>query len=548
VSTYRLRLVQDLANTLWRSPRAQRERQINRLEHLIHDVQPGKEYPWNFVVYRLTLYNPPPDDESVEGGELKADLIHLLDELSASLDLQVSADAAEDLLTLDQIRDVYDVSAKTLDEWRRNGLLTKRYTFPDGVERSAAPRAQVDAFIASLGQGPLYRIRVPNDRQRELILSEARGLSDAGNVSFPEAVRRLSDRIGFPPRLVRHALRSHEMAHPEDPLFEPSGVPLDAADRRELLAKHQAGTAAAEIARAVGISRRQVAGYLRTLRAEELLRSDIDYRYDPLFDAPDADEQILNAPELDHPAYREKNTPDRMPAYFADLSHRPLLKKKEETALFRKYNYIKYKFARLRESLKPSQGEDPKLLARLEDLAAQANECRARLVESNLRLVVKLARQHSGPVADIHDLISEGNFVLLRAVDKFDFARGTRFSTYATWCVVKRFARVVPEENYRIQTYVSGIDEILEVQPDKSTSELERKENLEHIRSQLDKVMEHLTERERVILSRRFGLTGARPETLEQIGEVLGITRERVRQLESRALRKAAEQLQIEPA
>jgi RNA polymerase sigma factor (sigma-70 family) len=392
----------------------------------------------------------------------------------------------------------------------------------------------------------MYQIRVPNEKQRELILTEARRLSDTGGISFPEAVRRLSDRLGFPPRLIRHAVRSHEMAHPEDPLFVPSGVPLAAQKRRDLLAEHAAGHAEAEIAKAVGVSRRQVAKYLRTLRAEELLRTDIDYRYDPLFDAEDADERILRAPELDHPAYREKETPDRVPAYFADLSHLPLLKKDEETALFRKYNYIKYRFARLRESLKPSEGEDSKLLARLEDLAAQANECRARLIEANLRLVVKLARQHSGPVADINDLISEGNFVLLRAVDKFDFTRGTRFSTYATWCIVKRFARVVPEENYHIQTYVSGIEDVLDVQPDRSTSELERKENLEHIRAQLDRVMRHLTERERTILSQRFGLTG-KPRTLEQIGEGLGITRERVRQLESRALRKAADLLQIQP-
>jgi len=253
----------------------------------------------------------------------------------------------------------------------------------------------------------------------------------------------------------------------------------------------------------------------------------------------------MHNPALDYPAYKQKETPDGMPAYFADLSRRPPLKRDEEQALFRKYNYIKYRFARLRESLKPSEGDSPELLARLEGLATEASKCRARLIEANLRLVVKLARQHAGRIMGINDLISEGNLSLLKAAEKFDFTRGTRFSTYATWCVVKRFARVVPEQNYAIQPFVTGADEVIQVQPDKTVSELERKENLAHIRAELDKVMMHLTEREREILGRRFGLTGP-PQTLEQIGEYLGITRERVRQLETRALRKAADLMQLQ--
>ncbi len=541
----KLPLIRDLAAQLRLSPREQRELQLNRLDHLIHDVQPGREYPENFVVYRLTLFSPPPNSRSCEGGELKAELIRLLDQLSGTLDLRVGKRAASELLTLDQIKDLYDLSEKTLSEWRRSGLITRRYIFPDGAQRSAAKKSQVDAFIASLGQGPIFRIRVPNQKQRQLILGEARALARSGKVSVPEAVRRLTEKLGFPARLIRHAISSHEMANPDNLLFPSSGVPLDAAKREQLLAAHRAGKEAAEIARAVGLSRRLVAAYLKTLRAEELLRTDVEYRYDPLFDAPDADERIMHNPALDYPAYKQKETPDGMPAYFADLSRRPPLKRDEEQALFRKYNYIKYRFARLREALKPSEGDSPELLARLEGLATEASKCRARLIEANLRLVVKLARQHAGRIMGINDLISEGNLSLLKAAEKFDFTRGTRFSTYATWCVVKRFARVVPEQNYAIQPFVTGADEVIQVQPDKTVSELERKENLAHIRAELDKVMMHLTEREREILGRRFGLTGP-PQTLEQIGEYLGITRERVRQLETRALRKAADLMQLQ--
>lgn len=548
VARYKLGLVRDLARELRLSPREQRQLQLRRLEHLVRDVEPGKRYPASFVVYRLTLYGPPGAAAMCDGGELKADLVTLLDELSGTLDLPSPRDASAELLTLEQIKDAYDVSDKTLAEWRAAGLMTKRYIFPDGVQRSAAPRAQVDAFIASLGQGPIYQVRIPNEKQKRVILEEARALAQAGNLSMPEAERRLSAKVGLPARLVRHAIRSYEMEHPDEVLFPRSGVPLDAARRKGLWAAHQAGKAEAEIARAIGLSRKQVAQYLRTLRAEELLRADIDYRYDPLFDAPDADRVILSAPALGRAGYKTAEPPGAVPAYFADLSHLPPLSGDEETALFRKYNYIKYKFTRLCESLTPSEGDAPELIARLEALAADAGRCRARLVEANLRLVVKLARQHAGSIVGTDELISEGNLSLLRAVEKFDFTRGTRFSTYATWCVVKRFARVVPEENYRIDTFMTGADEVIEIQPDRTVVELERSENLAHMRAQLNRVMAALSAREREILMRRFGLggPGGQPQTLEEIGQTLGITRERVRQIETRALRKAADLIRLQ--
>ena len=544
MATYKLPLVRDLARQLRLSPREQRELQIPRLEHLIRDLRPGRQYPENFIVYRLTLYTPGPNNRAHEGGELRAELIFLLDELSGTLDLPVPKKGSVEVLTLDQIKDLYNISRQTLAEWRRSGLMTKRYIFLDGVQRSGALAPHVEAFVASLGQGPMYQIRVPNPKQTELIRAEARRLARSGKVSAPEAVRRLAAQLGFPPRLIRHAIRKHDMENPDDPLFPPSGVPLNEAKRRKLLAAHRAGQADAEVARAIGLSRKMAASYLEQLRAEELLQADVEYRYDPLFDESGADDAILNDPALAKPAYTPRQMDGAVPAYFADLSHLPLLGRDEERALFRKYNYIKYRFARMRESLKPSEGDKPALISRLEKLAAGASDCRARLVEANLRLVVKLARQHAGRVVAIDDLISEGNLILLKAVDKFDFTRGTRFSTYATWCIVKRFARVVPEENYVIDTFVTGTEEVIRVRPDKVTGELEREENLAHIRAKLDQVMTHLSDREREILMRRFGLVGS-PQTLEQIGQRLGITRERVRQLETRALRKASELIRI---
>lgn len=541
MAKYKLTLIKDLANALRLSPLTQRELQISRLEHLIKDIEVGKKYPNNFVTYRLTLYNPPPNELMADGSDLHADLLGLLDEISGTMELQAK-DSPDELLTLDQIKDSYDISAKTLAEWREQGLMTKRYVFADGIQCSAASRAHVESFVASLGQGPIYQIRTPNDKQAGLILAEAKSLATDANVSMPEAIQRISKKLDLPARLVRHAVRNYDLQHPEHTLFPQSSVPLDAVKRRTILAAHEAGQAEESLAAEIGVSRAQILKYLVAIRAEEILSTEIEYRYDPAFDDENPEEKIMNSAALVPPEVHPHKVPNSMPAYFADLSKIPVMGHDEEQALFRKYNYIKYRFFKMRESLKPSQGDSPELLAKLEELAKQAADARKRLVEANLRLVVKLARQHAGKIVGINDLISEGNLSLLKAIEKFDFTRGTRFSTYATWCVMKRFARVVPEENYLIETFATGSDEVIEIQPDKITSQLEQAENLAHLRAEIAKVLLQLDGRERDILSRRFGLAG-QPQTLEEIGALLGITRERVRQIETRALKRAADLL-----
>jgi RNA polymerase sigma factor (sigma-70 family) len=295
---------------------------------------------------------------------------------------------------------------------------------------------------------------------------------------------------------------------------------------------------------------------INEVRATRLLEQPLDYMYHVSFDDP-AMEEVILAPMPDEEEYearqRQMKAPKDVPPELAPMYEVPLLSKDQEQHLFRKMNFLKHKASQLRRRLLKDEesGEiDPTRirigdLRRIEELQAEANDVKDRLISANMRLVANIAKRHAAQTDNFWELMSDGNMSLIRAVEKFDYSRNFKFSTYASWAIMKNFARSIPEEKHRRERFVTGHDDVFEAAPDNRSDEHEQLASTERATSCVNRLLEYLEPRERQIIRMRAGLDdGAKPMTLEEIGQQFGITKERVRQVNARAMKKLRDLVQ----
>src|SRR5579884_1769205 len=283
---------------------------------------------------------------------------------------------------------------------------------------------------------------------------------------------------------------------------------------------------------------------------------------------------------------------DALSAYFADVGNGRLLTFDEELTLGRAVQAGIAAQERLRKGDVPaSQAGD------LRHKVSEGEKARRRLIEMNLRLVISVARRYVGRGLPLEDLIQEGNLGLFRAVEKYDPERGWRFSTYAYWWIRQGVTRAIADQSRTIRmpvhtgqllTRLSEIRRQLEqrigrdptpaeiaaetglseeriretliaareplsleatilgtddstlgdVVPDANAADAQEQVELAERRSKVEEVLEALTPRERAVIRLRFGLDDGTPLTLAEVGQRLGVSRERVRQLEADGLRK----------
>ena len=247
---------------------------------------------------------------------------------------------------------------------------------------------------------------------------------------------------------------------------------------------------------------------------------------------------------------RRIKSPEGVPPYLASLYDVPLLSREQEAHLFRKMNFLKVEALKLRSAMDPLKATTT-TLDEIDRLLEEALAVKNQIIRANLRLVVSIAKKHVGRSDNFFELVSDGNMSLIRAVEKFDYARGNKFSTYASWAIMKNFIRSIPIENHRRDRFVTGHEDLFEAAADNRTDEHEYESSQRRMRDAVKGMLGRLDDRERRIIVSRFGLDGVGEQTLEQLGRELGVTKERVRQLEARAqskLRKIAVEEKVEQA
>ncbi|MFJ1758304.1 RNA polymerase sigma factor [Kitasatospora sp. NPDC088134] len=301
------------------------------------------------------------------------------------------------------------------------------------------------------------------------------------------------------------------------------------------------------------------------------------------------------AEEVPEPALDEGTGPaaDLLRQYLREIGRIRLLTAVEEVELARAIEAGLF----AEEALDRTQGGDQRLADDLDRLVVLGRIAKRRLIEANLRLVVSVAKRYVGRGLTLLDLVQEGNLGLIRAVEKFDYARGYKFSTYATWWIRQAMSRALADQARTIRVpvhVVELINRVLRVQRallqerglEPTAAEVaavleltpERVREIRRLaqepvslhtpvgeeddvalgdliedadaasppesaaflllREHLDAVLATLGERERQVVQLRYGLDDGRPRTLEEIGHLFGVTRERIRQIEARTLGK----------
>ncbi|MFF7639010.1 sigma-70 family RNA polymerase sigma factor [Streptomyces canus] len=279
--------------------------------------------------------------------------------------------------------------------------------------------------------------------------------------------------------------------------------------------------------------------------------------------------------------------------YLREIGRIPLLTAAEEVDLARRVEAGLF----AEEKLSTAPDLDSQLALDLDRLVVLGRMAKRRLIEANLRLVVSVAKRYVGRGLTMLDLVQEGNLGLIRAVEKFDYARGYKFSTYATWWIRQAMSRALADQARTIRVpvhVVELINRVVRVQrrmlqergyeptPEEVAAHLElAPERVSEVlrlaqepvslhapvgeeddvalgdliedgdaaspvesaaflllREHLEAVLSTLGERERKVVQLRYGLADGRPRTLEEIGRIFGVTRERIRQIESKTLNK----------
>jgi len=551
---------QNLAQLLMQlrfTPEKKRRKQLDAAEKLFAIIDREKEYPFEFVCFRITGFHLKSEAEGqlIKGDELAEDLRIFISKLSGQLARQIT-EQGQKVYTIEELAKTMDVSEKTIHRWRKRGLMARKYIFDDGVRRFGFLQSAVDKFLKAnpnLTSKARSFTRLTG-KQKQQVVKQAAKLTARTNLSRYQIINRISAKTGRSHETIRYTLLNYEKANPDEAVFKKSSGVIEPAQAAEIYRLFKQGCGVKELMKRFDRNRSSIYRIIDRRRAKAVLARKIEYVASEEFLEEDAGQKILAEPiGKTEPSASEVVEPlelagKSLPEYLRTLQDTPVLNRERELRLFRRYNYLKFLACQACTAISPARVSGAKL-TRIEGYLAEAERTKSRIIQANLRLVVSVARKHTTSGANLLDLVSEGNISLMRAVEKFDYTRGFRFATFASWAIAKDYARKIPARARRLDKATTG--SLASIHRSLRTEDAADFAAIERAHQSLTQVIQdNLTEREQYVVLNRFGLVGSpirkQTKTLRQIGEELGLSRERIRQIELTALQKLRQSLSVE--
>lgn len=534
------------------APREKKMEQVALAEKLLNELDPKRIYTYEYVCYRITNFRPDAyPDLKLTGKEADHDLRLFVEDVSDAANVSAET-VGEKVMTVEELAKEFNVSTKTISRWRRQGLVSRRFVM-DKRKRVGFLKSSVDRFVEHnqerIRRGSMFSQL--SEQERSMIIERARRLARAGACPA-DVTKRLAEKMNRSAETIRYTLKQFDRDNPNFAIFPDNNGPLGQETKHKIYQQYHRGETVEELSKRFCRTRTSIYRIIAEMRARRIMELPLDYIPNQVYSrikSQKNEQRVLGPLPASEVPVKKSRLPSGLPPYLASLYEVPLLSRKQEAHLFRKMNYLKFKASKLRSRLDPERPKSS-LMEQIERIFDEAVATKNQIVRSNLRLVVSIAKRHVGPAENFFELVSDGNMSLMRAVEKFDYARGNKFSTYASWAIMKNFARTIPNEHRYHDRFRSSQQEMFSSTEDERTDQVEIESSQMQRESQIERILGCLDEREQKIITRRFGLKrGEEPLTLKQVGVELGVTKERIRQIEARALgklRKAVEEEKIE--